>query len=403
LLSRRGEASGMALAQEIFSRWDLMNEDERIAFLATMVDRFPPDQAVLEPAITAAQAPPTPANLSALHLASEAKRQEIIRRLNHAPDGTRRLVRMRETLLAARKTNPALDVLDSDFFHLFASWFNRGFLHLKRIDWTIPANILEKIIRYEAVHEINDWDELRRRIEPPDRRLFAFFHPQMPDEPLIFVEVALTDRVPAHILPMLAADRPIIGPTDAKVAVFYSISNCQNGLAGISFGNFLIKQVVEDLRSELLGLRTFVTLSPIPGFAGWLSKQRGLEDSTTALSRDERQLLSLLDEQGWALDGKVAARLTPVLEALAARYLVTAKDKRGRPLDPVARFHLGNGARLEQLNMLGDPTPKGLAQSHGMMVNYLYDIGQIEKNHEAYAESGRIAASGAVRKKVRPV
>ena len=400
LLSRRGEASGMALAQEIFSRWDSMSEEQRTAFLTAMVDRFGPDQAALQSAVAAVQAEPSPANLSALHLASEAKRQEIIRRLNHAPEGTRRLVRMRETLLAARKGNPALGVLDTDFLHLLGSWFNRGFLHLRRIDWTTPANILEKIIRYEAVHEINDWDELRRRIEPADRRLFAFFHPQMPDEPLIFVEVALTDRVPAHILPLLAADREIIGPSDAKVAVFYSISNCQKGLQGISFGNFLIKQVVEDLRSELLGLRTFVTLSPVPGFAAWVAEQRAADDA--ALSRDERQALSLLDEDGWAADAAAATRLQPVLEALAARYLMTAKDARGRPLDSVARFHLGNGARLEQLNALGDPTAKGLTQSHGLMVNYLYDVNQIEKNHEAYAESGRVVASNAVRKKLKP-
>ncbi len=311
LLSRRGEASGIALAQEIFSRWDRMDEEERTAFLLAMVDRFGTDREALDSAIADAQADPTPANLSALHIASEPKRQEIIRRLNHAPDGTRRLVRMRETLLAARGQNASLEVLDSDFLHLLSSWFNRGFLNLRRIDWTTPANILEKIIRYEAVHEINDWDELRRRIEPADRRLFAFFHPQMPDEPLIFVEVALTDRVPAEILPLLAPDRPIIGPSDAKVAVFYSISNCQKGLQGISFGNFLIKQVVEDLRSELLGLKTFVTLSPVPGFAAWVGGQRAT-DAPEGLSRDDRQALSLLDEEGWADDPAVATRLQPV-------------------------------------------------------------------------------------------
>ena len=271
---------------------------------------------------------------------------------------------------------------------------------LRHIDWTTPANILEKIIRYEAVHAIRNWDDLRNRVEPTDRRCYGFFHPQLVDEPLIFVEVALTEAIPDRVAPLLDLDRNPIDPGQASTAVFYSISDTQKGLAGVSFGNFLIKQVVEDLKAELPGIRTFVTLSPVPGFAAWLARERAAEASEL-LDPGSREALQLLDEAGWHDDPEKADRVRAALIPLAAHYFLKARTPDGRPLDPVARFHLGNGARLERLNFLGDPSPNGLKQSHGLMVNYLYALDEIEKNHEALAEKGVIAASAEVRKSLR--
>jgi malonyl-CoA decarboxylase len=276
---------------------------------------------------------------------------------------------------------------------LLSSWFNRGFLVLRRIDWSTPAIILEKVIRYEAVHEIHDWNDLRRRIDPVDRRCYAFFHPAMVDEPLIFVEVALTEAIPAAIAPLLAVDRQPVAIERARTAVFYSISNCQRGLGGISFGNFLIKQVVEELRRELPKLENFVTLSPVPGFMQWLKQAPDLP-----VSDEERPLLDHLQNPGWVEDSELTAQLRAVLEPLAAYYFLKAKTSKGRLIDSVARFHLGNGARLERIDWLGDLSPKGLRESAGIMVNYLYRLDDIEKNHEAYANQGEIAASSAVKK-----
>jgi malonyl-CoA decarboxylase len=290
--------------------------------------------------------------------------------------------------------------VDADFAHLFGSWFNRGFLVLRPINWATPANILEKIIRYEAVHEIGSWDELRRRLEPEDRRCFAFFHPQLADEPLIFVEVALTRAIPESISEVLDEGREHIAPQDARTAVFYSISNCQTGLRGISFGNFLIKQVVEDLRRDLPKLDTFVTLSPVPGFSAWLAAERA-DDGSEALGDAAKVALVGLDQPGWVEDDKTREMLRqPVLEA-AAWYFLRARNRRGHPIDPVARFHLGNGARLERMNFAADRAPRAMRQAHGLMVNYLYKLDDIETNHEAFAARGEVAASPAVRRLLR--
>ncbi|MGB3504997.1 MAG: malonyl-CoA decarboxylase, partial [Xanthobacteraceae bacterium] len=328
-----------------------------------------------------------------LHFASEPRRQELFRRLNRAPGGTSELVAMRADLLNLSKDRKDLDTVNRDLEHLFMSWFNRGFLVLRRIHWSSPANILEKVIRYEAVHEIHDWDDLRRRIDPVDRRCYAFFHPALPDEPLIFVEVALTEGIPGAIAPLLAKDRVPVPIERARTAVFYSISNTQRGLAGISFGNFLIKQVVEELRRELPKLDSFVTLSPVPGFMRWLKREPELP-----LGDDERALLAHLDDDTWINDPELVEKLRAVIEPLAAYYFLKAKNPRGKPVDPVARFHLGNGARLEQINWLGDVSSKGLRESAGVMVNYLYRLDDIEKNHEAYANDDEVVASNAVKK-----
>jgi malonyl-CoA decarboxylase len=276
---------------------------------------------------------------------------------------------------------------------LLSSWFNRGFLVLRRIDWSTPANILEQIIRYEAVHEIRDWDDLRRRIDPIDRRCYAFFHPALVDEPLIFVEVALTESIPGAIAPLLVQDRQLVPVDRARTAVFYSISNTQRGLGGISFGSFLIKQVAEELRRELPKLEDFVTLSPVPGFMEWLKNGKDVPASD-----EDRAVLEGLEKPDWFTDAELAGQLRTVIEPLAAYYFLKARTSKGRLIDSVARFHLGNGASLERINWLGDLSPKGLRESAGIMVNYLYRLEDIEKNHEAYANQGEIAASNAVKR-----
>ncbi|WEF24213.1 malonyl-CoA decarboxylase [Paracoccus sp. S3-43] len=396
LLSRRGEASGVALARALLAAFEEADEPQRLDFLATLADRFGPDPRAVGKAVAAIQAQPDSVEaIEALHNAAEPRRQELFRRLNLAPGGTAALVRMREELLRHLKDNPSLRRVDSDFAHLFASWFNRGFLVLRHIDWNTPAAILEKIIRYEAVHAIQNWDDLRGRLQPTDRRCYGFFHPQLVDEPLIFVEVALTKAIPDTVAPLLDLDRTPIEADQADTAVFYSISNTQRGLAGVSFGNFLIKQVVEELKAELPDIQTFVTLSPVPGFAAWLAQARQGGD---LLDDDLRAALTPLDQPGWHVDPDAAQALREPLLAAAAIYFLRARDAKGRAVDPVARFHLGNGACLERLNFGGDVSANGLKQSHGLMVNYLYDLDRIEANHEAFAERTQIAASDSVRR-----
>jgi malonyl-CoA decarboxylase len=393
LLSGRGEASGTAMAREVLDRYHQLDDAGRLAFFAALTRDYGPDREKLSHAIETWRAQPSDDDASDLHFASEPKRQELIRRLNRAPSGTSELVAMRADLLDVMKGNKDLAALDRDIVHLLSSWFNRGFLVLRRIDWSSPANILEKIIRYEAVHEIRDWDDLRRRIDPVDRRCYAFFHPALVDEPLIFVEVALTEAIPGAIAPLLAEDRLPVAIERARTAVFYSISNTQRGLGGISFGSFLIKQVVEELQRELPRLENFVTLSPVPGLMQWLKQA-----SDVPVSDEGRALLNQLDNPDWFENPELAAQLRTVVEPLAAYYFLKARSSKGRLIDSVARFHLGNGARLERIDWLGDLSPKGLRESAGVMVNYLYRLEDIEKNHEAYVNQDEIAASNAVKK-----
>lgn len=399
LLSRRGEASAVAHARALLAALALARPEARLDFFRALAERFGPDRFAVERAVQAL--PTAPGAVDALHAASEPRRQALFRRLNFAPGGTPALVGLRAELLALLPQHPDLKPVDADFVHLFSSWFNRGFLVLSRIDWHTPAAILEKLIRYEAVHAIQGWDDLRHRVDPPDRRCYGFFHPQLVDEPLIFVEVALAREMPEAVAPLLDLSRPPIAPAAASTAIFYSISNTQRGLEGISFGNFLIKQVVEDLQRELPGLKQFVTLSPAPGFAAWLASERKNADSPF-LDAPARKTLAALEEPHWADDAALAEKLRPVLLAAAAAYFLAAKNGQDRPLDPVARFHLGNGARLERLNFLADRSARGLRQSHGLMVNYLYAPRDIEANHEAYAEKGVVAAAGGIRRLLRP-
>ncbi|WP_236172038.1 malonyl-CoA decarboxylase [Pseudomonas pseudonitroreducens] len=389
LISGHGEASGVALARQVLCAYRDCPEEQQKAFFDTLLMDFAPPHDALAEACQRYLDDPSSANTTQLFEASEPPRQELFRRLNQAPGGTAELIAMRRRLLGELKGKPELAAVDHDLQHLLASWFNRGFLVLRRIDWSTPASILEKIIKYEAVHAIKDWDDLRSRLQPADRRCFAFFHPALADEPLIFVEVALTRSMPGAIADILAPATDVEPAEEPDTAVFYSISNCQDGLRGISFGNFLIKQVVEELAREIPGLRQYVTLSPVPGFRRWLD---GLGDDPQ-LGAAAADLLKALKP-----DTPPPPRTEQPMLALAAEYFLHAKNGTGLPLDPVARFHLGNGARLERLNWRGDLSASGLRQAAGLMVNYRYELRQIEKNHEAYANQGAVAASPEVRK-----
>ncbi len=388
LLSGKGEATGLAMARQILDAYATLDPEARQDFFRQLLIRFGVDTAALERAIAAWRTEGAAA-ARAMHFASEPRSQELIRRLNRAPGGTQALVAMRADLLQAIRQDGELRALDNDFRHLLSSWFNRGFLELRRVDWSTPAAVLEKIIAYEAVHEIDGWNDLRRRVAAPDRRLYGFFHPALSEDPLIFVEVALTAAIPEAIGPILAEDRHILDPRRTTTAVFYSISNCQKGLRSISFGNFLIKQVVEELRREFDGLRTFVTLSPLPGLRRWATEEAKKEDGL--LTAEQRALLA-------RLEGDQSALQSEDLPGLAAAYLLEARSPRGGAVDHVARFHLGNGARLQQINAAADLSARGRANAWGVMVNYLYDLKDIEKNHEAYANDGSIARSTSVQR-----
>lgn len=368
LVGATGEVSGIVIAALILDRFEAMADDDKLEFfhqIAAM--NIDPDR--VRDTLADYEQTPGKQSYRAFLAAAEPPRQELIRRMNQVPAATGRLVRMRADLLRLGRDDAQLQALDLDFRHLFASWFNRGFLVLRPINWSSPAEILDKIIAYEAVHAIDSWDDLRRRLQPVDRRCFAFFHPAMPDEPLIFVEVALTQGVPGSIQQLLAEDRAPLRAGDADTAVFYSISNCQAGLAAISFGNSLIKQVASDLSTELPALKTFVTLSPIPGLIKYVT--------------DTGQNADLTDDTA--------------LRQLAAHYLIEAKQTSGQPLDPVARFHLGNGAQVHAVHARADISPNGMAQSGGAMVNYLYDLARVSQNHERFASQAEVIADAEPR------
>ncbi len=395
LLSVRGEANGPKLAQQIVQRIDALSEEQRARFFDRLASDFSPEpKAVLAAARDYAAAPGAQSLIRLTRLA-EPLRQELFRRLNGAPGGTAAIVRLRRRLLEKLARHPQWGVVEADLLHLLSSWFNPGFLEMRKVDWNAPAQLLEQIIRHEAVHEIDGWDDLRRRLQP-DRRCFAFFHPQLRDEPLIFVEVALLPEMAEAIAPLIDKRSPPLPAEQFKVAVFYSISNCQPGLRGVSLGNFLIKRVAEFLKRELPQLKTFCTLSPIPGLLGWL--QRAEDESLGALATALQQLRAACGGDLAALGH--AARLARLdaaahhaLWRLAAYYLVhVSPQPQG---DPVARFHLDNGARLERLNASADLSVKGLKQSAGMMVNYLYDLAKIELYHDRFAHD-KVAHSRAV-------
>ncbi len=403
LVDGLGEASNIALAREILQRWELMDETRRLDFLQVLAVEFDPDPEEISKAAAAYQ-PKDPASLQHLLAVSEPPRQELMRRLNMAPGGTEALVDIRAFLLRNLKQHPELKGVDDDFLHLLASWFNRGFLRLERIDWNSPAALLEKLIQYEAVHPMSGWDDLRRRLAS-DRRCFAFFHPALPQDPLIFVEVALVSVTSDTISPLIDPDAPEGDPQLADTAVFYSINNALSGLRGVSFGNFLIKQVVSELSGEFPEIQTFVTLSPIPRMRQGLLKafeEPDHRDAILTLLDDQLETLTeaagtdnplvALDKLLQQAETSQADKYASILTDLALYYLGMMKRGAGA-YDPVAHFHLSNGARLERINLHANPSSRGLNESWGCMVNYRYRGDEVVANHEAYVCDGEIALS----------
>ena len=401
LLSQRGEANSVKIAQNLMLGFGALSPGQQEYFFERLANDFGPEPARVLACAQAYASAPDALNLKRLIEQVEPPGQELLRRINRSPGGTAGIVAMRKILLQRMARKPALQSVESDFLHLLSSWFNPGLLQLVRVDWNSPAQLLEKIIQHEAVHQIDGWEDLRRRLQP-DRRCFAFMHPQLPNEPLIFVEVALLTDLPNAVGPLIAKDSRLTDPAEFKVAAFYSISNCQPGLRGVSLGNFLIKRVAEELRSELPQLNTFCTLSPIPGFVSWV---RGCIKNAAAASAGapmiESALHLLIREPGAELEHLtqpaalrgLSAKATRALLCLGANFLV--RHSTTVASDRVARFHLDNGARLERLNLFADLSPKGLRESFGLMVNNLYDLNKVELHHEKFTR-GEVAHSRAI-------
>src|SRR5712691_6767922 len=415
---RGGEVTARARAAELGRSYLALNAAGRERFLRLLAAEFDTDRDLVDSHCVALAAAADPAARAAaehaLRAALTPPRVTLLRQFNALPEGVKFLVDRRAELLALGNGDIALRGLADDLKELLANWFDIGFLELRRITWDSPAALLEKLMAYEAVHEIRGWTDLKNRLEA-DRRCFAFFHPRMPDEPLIFVEVALVTGIAGNIHALLDEAAPVGNPQAADTAIFYSISNCQQGLVGISFGDFLIKRVVDALAGELPRLKSFATLSPLPGFRAWLTAQaergglllagdaRAVQALGAGLDEADadRILLYLLERPNWHQDARIATGLRDPLLRLGARYLLHAHAPSGRALDPVGHFHLSNGARVERLNWLGDVSEKGLQQSAGLMVNYLYRLADIETIHEAYRGEGQVAASSAVRSLAR--
>ena len=395
LLSAAGEASGITLARQIVNGYNALSDREKLNFFSILRSNYEVDIDEILQFAKNYQEHQDSENYVRLISAVESRRQEIFRRINLAPDGIFTLVSMRRDLLHLKREEPRLALVENDLAHVLTSWFNKGFLTLRRIDWNTPATILEKVIHYESVHEIKGWEDLRRRLAA-DRMCFGFFHGAMPDEPIIFVEIALVDGLTESIHTLIGSSESELNPVNADTAIFYSINNCHEGLYGIPFGSFLIKQVILQINSEFPKIKTFATLSPVPKFRKWLTKT--LEDPKGEFVLDvERKALKLLDEPNWYKDEKKNKQLHPILIRLAAIYFLQAKAGK-EPYDPVARFHLRNGAKLARINWCADLSPNGLSQSAGILVNFVYDLEEIVKNHEEYSSSQKVAVAPAIKK-----
>jgi malonyl-CoA decarboxylase len=423
LEGRGGEVSARNRAAKLAQTYLALAEPGRIEFLRTLAG-FDSDPDAVAEAYAAVQAAADPAERATakahLRRALEPPRLKLLRQFTAIPDGVKFLVELRAFLLRTRDTDPMLAALETDLRSLLVSWFDVSFLELQRIDWSSPAVLLEKLVGYEAVHEIRSWRDLKDRLDS-DRRCYAYFHPRMPHEPLIFVEVALVRGLAGSVQELLDQRAPVLDPSSADTAIFYSISNCQRGLAGISFGNFLIKRVVELLSAEFRNLKTFATLSPIPGYRQWLDEKLSAnlpallseEESSTlstaapadlpAADTGAEALFAILGRRGWHRDPVMVRAVEPVIVRLCARYLLTESNPKHpkRAKDGVAHFHLFNGARIERINMLADTSERGIRESAALMVNYLYDPARIEENHEDYAGEGKRNASPAVRRLAR--
>ena len=414
LISERGESNAVSMADDVVNNYRKLGKDQHVQFFTFLFEKFNPDADAVMKAAQNYAAEANARNYVRLQRIVEAPRQELFRRLNRASEGTAAVVQMRRDLLQVLDKKPELTAVDFDMRHLLSSWFNPGFLKMHRVDWKSPAEVLEKLIKHEAVHAIDGWDDLRRRLQP-DRRCFAFFHPQLPNEPLIFVEVALLPEIPSVITPLVDKKADTVDQVNQfKVAAFYSISNCEPGLRGVSMGNFLIKRVAEQLKAEFPGLKTFVTLSPIPGFMDWVSAGAGFSDAVSAerfkpalrAARDQALTQLNLDAKSWSErlsagwhPDEASQKEKDALLCLVSMYL--GLGSAAREGNPVAKFHMGNGAKLHQINWAGDLSRKGLRQSAGLMVNYLYDLGNVEENHERFA-SGEIVYSKAVGRLMQP-
>ncbi|QWE25247.1 malonyl-CoA decarboxylase [Polynucleobacter sp. AP-Elch-400A-B2] len=414
LISERGESNALSMADDVVNNYRKLSKDQYVSFFTFLFEKLNPQADAVLKAAQNFVADSNARNYIQLQKVSESPRQEFFRRLNRASHGTAAVVQMRRDLLQLLDKKPELAAVDFDMRHLLSSWFNPGFLKMHQVDWKSPAEVLEKLIQHEAVHAIDGWDDLRRRLQP-DRRCFAFFHPQLPSTPLIFVEVALLPEIPTVITPLVDKKAETVDQASQyKVAVFYSISNCESGLRGVSMGNFLIKRVAEHLHAEFPGIKTFVTLSPIPGFMDWVAAGANLGDGVPAerlkpnlrVARDAALAVLGLERQSWAeqLAGGwhpdlASEKEKTALLSLASIYLGLAST--GRDGNPVAKFHLGNGAKLHLVNWAGDLSRKGLRQSAGLMVNYLYDLGSVEDNHERFA-NGEIVYSRAVARLMAP-
>ncbi len=414
LISERGESNAVSMADDVVNNYRKLGKDQHVQFFTFLFEKFNPDADAVMKAAQNYAAEANARNYVRLQRIVEAPRQELFRRLNRASEGTAAVVQMRRDLLQVLDKKPELTAVDFDMRHLLSSWFNPGFLKMHRVDWKSPAEVLEKLIKHEAVHAIDGWDDLRRRLQP-DRRCFAFFHPQLPNEPLIFVEVALLPEIPSVITPLVDKKADTVDQVNQfKVAAFYSISNCEPGLRGVSMGNFLIKRVAEQLKAEFPGLKTFVTLSPIPGFIDWVSAGAGFSDAVSTerfkpalrAARDQALTHLNLDAKSWSErlsagwhPDEASQKEKDALLCLVSMYL--GLGSAAREGNPVAKFHLGNGAKLHQINWAGDLSRKGLRQSAGLMVNYLYDLGNVEENHERFA-NGEIVYSKAVGRLMQP-
>jgi malonyl-CoA decarboxylase len=381
ILNAKGEASANVFSEQLLGKIENLNQNQLIDFFNYLAEYHDIDGTKLLEEVKKFNLNKSPENLDSVIKRSEPIRVEILSKLNSSERGTNRLVKLREKLLLFLKDKPNLKRVDNDFVKLFKNWFNNGFLVLKQIGWSTPALILEKVIEYEAVHEIASWKDLRDRLEPDDRLCFSFFHPSMQDEPLIFVVVALMDKVPENIEEVLSNDRKVISKGNATTAVFYSISNCQKGLKGISFGNFLIKQVAQAIRTEYPNIKDFVTLSPVPDFMKWLKLEK-------------KHLYKRLKDPSWVKDTENYKE--EVIENSLDYFFISSRPDR-LPNDSVARFHLGNGAILDRINFMGDESVKALSSAAGLMVNYRYNIDSIEQNHEEYFKNKTIICSQSIK------
>jgi malonyl-CoA decarboxylase len=397
LYSNKGEALGTALAREVVDEYSILSDDDKVVFFQHLVDEYSVDKELIVESFKSYAGNTDINSLASLRKAIESPRMNLFHRINLAPEGTKTLIGMRDDLAQYLKPNPDFKLIDEDLKNQLISWFNRGFLTIQSIDWKTPAHILEKLIAYEAVHKMGGWDDLRRRLEV-DRRCFAFFHPALPDEPLIFVEVALTNGLAPAIQPLLEKKEKYSNVENENTAIFYSISNCQSGLRGISFGNFLIKQVVLEIKSELPQIKNFATLSPIPGFKKWLDIEMADTDSQITLT--EKLVVAKL---GDVFDHNLMHEdedFHRIMMKLCSQYLYLAK-KDNLPLDPVARFHLGNGASIEKINWCGDTSENGFKQSASMLVNYSYNLKTVESNHEEFVNNDKISVSKEILKIIK--